>query len=175
MLNTKEWADCEIVTSNGQKIPVHKNILSARSKVFAAMFKHRMQENAENCVEIKDFSFDVVSELIRFVYTGEAPNLNLEMSAELLAAADKYGLDRLKSMCAKLMSDNLSVENAHVVLKSADLYNLPDLKIKAMQFIQTNIEKETGGSVYDDLLKVLMEKKLQELKLKDSAIEQPKK
>ncbi|XP_034481597.1 speckle-type POZ protein-like [Drosophila innubila] len=139
MLETKELTDVTIVTADGHKIPVHKNILSARSKVFAAMFKHAMQENTENCVAIKEFNFDVVSELIRFMYSGEAPNLK-EMSGELLAAAEKYQLDRLKMMCAKFMADNLSIDNADAVLKSADLYNLRDLQLKTIQYIQYNIE-----------------------------------
>ncbi|KAM8716552.1 hypothetical protein ACLKA7_003431 [Drosophila subpalustris] len=88
ILNSKELTDVTIVTGDGHKIPAHKIILSARSKVFAAMFKHPMKENTEKCVAISDFTFRVVEELIRYMYTGEAPKLN-EMSEDLLAAADK--------------------------------------------------------------------------------------
>lgn len=35
---------------------------------------------------------DVLTEMIRFIYTGRAPNLE-NMSDELLAAADKVSLD----------------------------------------------------------------------------------
>ncbi|KAL7741457.1 hypothetical protein ACLKA6_000780 [Drosophila palustris] len=133
LLETKKFADVTIVTADDHKIPAHKNILSARSKVFAAMFTHSMKENTENCVDIGDFSADVIMELLRFIYTGESPNLK-EMTADLIIAADKYELHRLKAMCASSLSDNLSIETAPIVLKMADLYNMEDLKSKAIRF-----------------------------------------
>ncbi|KAL7732922.1 hypothetical protein ACLKA6_002738 [Drosophila palustris] len=114
LLYTEELADVKIITADGQMIPVHKAILSARSKVFAAMFKHSKKENTENCFVIIDFNGDVVSEMIRFIYTGKAPNLE-EMSVDLLRAADKYELDRLKAMCAKSMGDSLYIETTESI------------------------------------------------------------
>ena len=48
-----------------------------------------------NRVDIPDVDHEVVQEMLRFVYTGEAPNLD-KMADDLLAAADKYALERLK-------------------------------------------------------------------------------
>lgn len=42
----------------------------------------------QNRVEITDVDPDVVTEMLRFIYTGRAPSLN-KMADELLAAADK--------------------------------------------------------------------------------------
>lgn len=42
----------------------------------------------QNRVEITDVDQEVMSEMLRFIYTGRAPNLN-KMADELLAAADK--------------------------------------------------------------------------------------
>jgi hypothetical protein len=39
-------------------------------------------------VEITDVDHDVMREMLRFIYTGRAPNLD-KMADELLAAADK--------------------------------------------------------------------------------------
>ncbi|KAL7743109.1 hypothetical protein ACLKA6_015029 [Drosophila palustris] len=155
-----------IVTADGHKIPVHKIILSARSKVFAAMFRHPMKEITENCIVLYDFNSNVVAELIRFIYTGEAPNLQ-EMSADLLAAADKYELDRLKAMCTKSMSDNLSIENAHIVLKTAELYDLKDVKAKAIQFVQSYI-RDVSDTLNGKSLLALIEK-VNEIKLDDDS------
>ncbi|KAL7743107.1 hypothetical protein ACLKA6_015029 [Drosophila palustris] len=155
-----------IVTADGHKIPVHKIILSARSKVFAAMFRHPMKEITENCIVLDDFNSNVVAELIRFIYTGEAPNLQ-EMTADLLAAADKYELDRLKAMCVKSMSDNLSIENAHIVLKTAELYGLKDVKANAIQFVQSYI-RDVSNTVNWKSLNTLVEK-VNEIKLDDDS------
>lgn len=56
--------------------------------VFAAMFEHAMEESKHNRVEITDVDHEVLREMLRFIYTGMASNLE-EMAGDLLAAADK--------------------------------------------------------------------------------------
>lgn len=60
----------------------------ARSDVFAAMFEHEMEERKLNRVAITDVDHEVLKEMLRFIYTGKAPNLD-KMADDLLAAADK--------------------------------------------------------------------------------------
>lgn len=60
----------------------------ARSPVFAAMFEHEMEERKQNRVAIQDVDHEVLKEMLRFIYTGKAPNLE-KMADDLLAAADK--------------------------------------------------------------------------------------
>ena len=47
----------------------HKVILSARSRVFSALFEHEMQENINSRVHIEDAEPNVVEEMLRFIYT----------------------------------------------------------------------------------------------------------
>ena len=55
-----------------------------------------MEEKKNSRVEVKDVEPEVMAELLRFIYTGKtAANLDT-MAADLLAAADKYALERLK-------------------------------------------------------------------------------
>lgn len=63
-------------------------LFSARSPVFAAMFAHEMEERKHNRVEIQDVDHEVLREMLRFIYTGKATNLE-KMADDLLAAADK--------------------------------------------------------------------------------------
>lgn len=162
LFESKELSDVIIKTSDGHKLRAHKNILSgmlnnektlcsigllfndlspllARSPVFAAMFKHPMLENQENSVAIADFKHDVVAEMLRFIYTGYAPKLP-EICEDLLAAADKYAIERLKKMCGGYLSNNLSVKTAHSILKLADLYNMPELKKRSKQFVNIHCQ-----------------------------------
>lgn len=72
---------------------VHNNISmccvsAARSPVFAAMFEHEMEERKHNRVAITDVDHEVLREMLRFIYTGKATNLE-KMADDLLAAADK--------------------------------------------------------------------------------------
>ena len=49
-----------------------------------------MEERKLNRVEITDVDHEVMREMLRFIYTGKAPNLD-KMADDLLAAADKVG------------------------------------------------------------------------------------
>ncbi|XP_076425454.1 speckle-type POZ protein-like isoform X2 [Peromyscus maniculatus bairdii] len=106
----------------------------ARSPVFNAMFEHEMEECKKNRVEINDLDPEVFKEMMRFVYTGKAPNLD-KMADNLLAAADKYALERLKVMCEEALCSSLSVENVADTLVLADLHSAEQLKAQAIDFI----------------------------------------
>lgn len=54
-----------------------------------------MAEARNDRVQIDDVDPDVLKEMLRFMYTGLAPNME-RMADDLLAAADKYQLERLK-------------------------------------------------------------------------------
>lgn len=52
------------------------------------MFEHEMEERKLNRVAISDVDQEVLKEMLRFIYTGRAANLE-KMADDLLAAADK--------------------------------------------------------------------------------------
>ncbi|KAK7795572.1 hypothetical protein U0070_010192 [Myodes glareolus] len=52
------------------------------------------------------------------------------MADAVLAAADKYGLERLKVMCERALCMDLSVENAAHTLFLADLHSAVQLKLR---------------------------------------------
>jgi speckle-type POZ protein len=59
------------------------------------MFDTNMTESQTGKVVIDDFEPAVVHEMLTFIYTGDAPNIEVH-SADLLAAADKYQIEGLK-------------------------------------------------------------------------------
>ncbi|XP_038167552.1 speckle-type POZ protein-like [Arvicola amphibius] len=127
------FTDCCLVVA-GQEFRAHKAILAARSLVFRAMFEHDMEERRTNCVEIRDLEPEVFKAMMDFIYTGKEPDFH-NMADAVLAAADKYGLDRLKVMCERALFRDLSVENAAHTLFLADLHSAVQLKTRAMDFI----------------------------------------
>ncbi|XP_065205327.1 speckle-type POZ protein-like [Planococcus citri] len=133
LLEHRKLADV-ILSVNGQEFPAHKNILTARSPVFAAMFAHNAKENKENRVCIDDMNEKVVGDMLRFIYTGKCENLR-ELATGLLVAADKYDLDRLKMICANELYETLSVENAASILALADMHGVKELRNAAIKFI----------------------------------------
>ncbi|CAK6448896.1 unnamed protein product [Pipistrellus nathusii] len=139
------FTDCCFCVA-GQEFQAHKAILAARSPVFRAMFGHVMQESITNRVEIIDMEPGVFKDMMCFIYMGKAPNLD-KMADGLLAAADKYALERLKVMCEEVLSSQLSVENAAEMLTLADFHSADQLKTQAVDFINSHAEDvmETEG------------------------------
>ncbi|XP_060249297.1 speckle-type POZ protein-like [Meriones unguiculatus] len=139
------FTDCCLLVS-GQEFRAHKAILAARSPVFRAMFQHDMEERRKNRVEIKDLEPQVFKEMMGFIYTGKAPNLHT-MATDVLAAADRYGLEGLKVMCEDALCRDLSVENAAHTLILADLHSAEQLKMQALDFITVHASEisETSG------------------------------
>ena len=119
----------------GRDFPAHKNILSARSDVFAAMFQHPTKENLTNQIKIEDIEPDVFQELLRFIYTGRVQVDKLEvMAADLSIAADKYLLDQLKLTCQNHTPNHMTPENCVVLLVNGDLKNPTELLKEAAKF-----------------------------------------
>jgi speckle-type POZ protein len=71
----------------GKVLKAHKVILMSRSSVFKAMFSHNTLEAAKNRVVIKDFDFQTVQELLRYIYCEKVENLE-DIALNLIAAAD---------------------------------------------------------------------------------------
>jgi len=135
LFENAQFADVQL-SCGGREFQCHKAFLAARSQVFQAMFEHDMEEKKNSRVEVKDVDPDVMAEMLRFIYTGRTAALD-QMAAELLAAADKYALERLKVMCEEALCNGLTVDNVSDVLILADLHSAEQLKAQAIEFINT--------------------------------------
>ncbi len=72
---------------DGRVLKAHKAVLMNGSTVFKAMFSHNTVEVAENRVVIKDFKFQTIQELLRYIYCEQVENLEA-IALDLIAAAD---------------------------------------------------------------------------------------
>ena len=75
LFEDEEFSDV-IISVAGCEFKVHKAILSARSPVFAAMFKNAMKESKTGIIKIYDVSQCAMKELLRFMYTGKVLNID---------------------------------------------------------------------------------------------------
>lgn len=145
LFESQRFSDVTLAVG-GREFQAHKALLAARSPVFAAMFEHEMEERRHNRVEIKDVDHEVLREMLRFLYTGKTNNLD-KMADDLLAAADKYAMERLKVMCEEALCASLNVDNAAEVLILADLHSAEQLKAQAVDFVNIHATEvmETPG------------------------------
>lgn len=139
LLSSGAAADVTIM-ADGVWQPAHRAVLAARSPVFAAMFRHPVLEVSEGSVSIADINQEVLRQLLQFMYTDEAPLLEC-VAAELLAAADKYEVARLKRWCEQQVMDDLCVENAAASAVLAVVYSCPRLKAAAVAFINSHYKE----------------------------------
>ncbi|KHJ90700.1 BTB/POZ domain protein [Oesophagostomum dentatum] len=81
----------------GREIRAHRAILAARSPVFQAMLMHELtNETKSGILEICDLDYEVVYELIYYIYCGRCQKEIGDIATDLLIAADKYRLVELK-------------------------------------------------------------------------------
>jgi len=122
------------------KMAAHKVILSARAPYFANMFESGMVEVSSGEVHIKDVEPSVFAGVLHYLYSGVPPNNLAEIAMGLLVAADKYGLDDLKSLCEANVCDHLQANNVVDALIVADRTNCPNLRDKAKVLLRSNID-----------------------------------
>jgi len=123
-----------VVVAEEREFPVHRVILAQRSDVFRAMFAVDMTETQNKRVVIEDLSADTVSDLLTFIYTDSAPNVN-KLAMELLAAAEKYNIPRLKAVCEAKLAKSLNIDNVIDRLLESETYRADQLKTAALHWI----------------------------------------
>lgn len=107
---SRKFSDACIICC-GERIPVHRAVLSAASDVFDAAFSSSMCEGIEASYEIKESSPVAVEAMLRYIYTGEI-DVDVNELAALLELAVQYDLSNLVKQTAEaLVQDGLTTEN----------------------------------------------------------------
>jgi len=136
---SKDHAD--VIIRCGDKVfDCHKVILASRSQVFKTMLEADMKEKMSGEIEIKNMDHEVLDDLLKYIYSGVAPNIDAH-SQKLFAAADQYQLEKLKELCELKLCSRFDVSNCIDLLILGDLYNAQKLKASALEFVSRNIHK----------------------------------
>ena len=111
--------------------------------VFRAELYGPMKESKAQHVTIDDMQPAVFRALLHFIYTDSLPD-DVDQNAgvsksdliwHLLVAADRYAVDRLKSLCERILCKNLEVETLSATLALAYQHNCDRLKGICLDFI----------------------------------------
>jgi speckle-type POZ protein len=156
MFETGRISDVTIKTKDNKEIKAHSFILS-RSKVFNAMLNaHNTKEAQQKTIKIEDISFEVLNEMIGFMYYEKAPRIE-EMAIDLLIAADKYDVPGLVNKCIGCLSDDINKENFSKILITAEQMHIQFLKDAAINFIIENRKEICKMKSWDQLTMENME------------------
>jgi speckle-type POZ protein len=139
LLDSTDGTDVSFIVDS-ERFCAHRAVLSARSLVFKAELLGSMAEAAMASITLHDIAPATFRVMLRFIYTdvfpgddelGESPS---EMVQHLLAAADRYALDRLKLMCARKLWSDVSVDTVASTLACAEMHNCLELKNNCIAF-----------------------------------------
>ncbi len=159
MLKNPVSADIQIIVGScedhkdAHHIPAHRCILMARSPVFRAMLSSRMAEHLLGEIIIDDFDYEVVEEMLHFVYTDCCTSrANAEkLGEQLLGIASKYQLYGLIDVCETVYKLNMHEHSVIDILCMADRYSAQHLKSCALQYIVAHSSSICGSKRYLEL------------------------
>lgn len=130
-----------IVKVKGREFLAHRNILKARSPVFASVFQDNIMENATGTVEIDDCDSSSFSDFLCFLYCGEIGMISQENVFSLFTAADKYEVLDLRAKCVEFMKNNLSINTFCDTIMLALRYSETDLFNLTTDYFAKNAQK----------------------------------
>lgn len=131
LVNNQLMSDVTFLVE-GEPIFGHKS-LCIRCNYFKAMFTGEMKESTAREVEISDLSRATFLSLLEYVYTDRLTVAD-DGIKELFVAADRYGIESLKRLCAQKLLKSVSVENVSSILQAADQHNAPSLRDECFAF-----------------------------------------
>ena len=149
----EEFSDVTLETKDGKSLKTHKCILAAGSPVFLSMFRNDMLESKLNVVRIPDIEYDVLKELLRYVYSMGQMEIPNSLASQLFVAADKYDMSDLKDKCAEVLCDNITVINVISIFHLAKKHNVDQLKERAMIFLRENFKDAVNSDEVNAMAK----------------------
>jgi speckle-type POZ protein len=166
LLDSAEGSDVSFVVG-GKTFPAHRAVLAARSPVFKAQLLGSMADAKMPSITLQDITPATFKAMLRFVYTDDLPGYEGEGSGDLdedkaetiqdlLAAADRYALDRLKLLCARKLWDGVSTDTIGATLACAETYNCSELRKKCIDYFAD--EKNFKKAVLTDGFVELVQK-----------------
>ncbi|KAI3989892.1 hypothetical protein MKX01_040862 [Papaver californicum] len=151
LLDNKDGSDI-VFDVSGEKFHAHKLVLAARSPALRAEFFDDLEKNKQEIV-ITELEPKVFKAMLQFIYRDTlvedeellASSSSCESSvsdtliAKILAAADKYGLIRLRLMCESYLCKDISIGSVARMLALADRYQAAELKAACLKFAAENL------------------------------------
>ncbi|CAI9091560.1 OLC1v1026623C1 [Oldenlandia corymbosa var. corymbosa] len=156
---------CDIKFQVGDEtFKAHKLILAARSPVFRAQFFGLIGDPNVDKVDVEDIEPSIFKVMLQYIYSDSLPDLHeitgstsictsTIMMQHLLAAADRYGLERLKQLCEARLCEDINADTVATTLSLAELHHSAQLKAMCLKFAATNL----GAVMQSDGFKQLEE------------------
>ncbi|XP_057965913.1 BTB/POZ and MATH domain-containing protein 2-like [Malania oleifera] len=131
---------------DGERFSAHKLVLAARSPVFRAQLFGPMKDQNTECIKVEDIEAPVFKALLHFIYWDTLPDMqeltglnskwaSTLMAQHLLAAADRYCLERLRLLCEANLCDDVAINTVATTLALAEQHHCFRLKAVCLKFV----------------------------------------
>lgn len=145
LLETKRGTDVTFEV-DGEIFDAHKLVLAARSPVFRAQLFGPMKEKHMQGIKVDDMEAPVFKALLHYIYWDELPEMqeltglnskgaSTLIAQHMLAAADRYGLERLKLLCEAKLCEDVAINTVATTLALAEQHHCLQLKAECLKFI----------------------------------------
>ncbi|KAL6592670.1 hypothetical protein ACP70R_049345 [Stipagrostis hirtigluma subsp. patula] len=146
LLWNKQGTDVTIDVG-GETFHAHRWLLAARSAEFKETFFGPTEKKAAARIQIQDMEPKVFKSLLHFMYTDTLPKMGeeamSEMAGGLLAAADRYKVERLKTICEEMLCKRVDTSTVATSLVLSEKHNCRALKAACMEFLSSPVNLET--------------------------------
>uniref|UniRef100_A0A0E0EY89 BTB domain-containing protein n=1 Tax=Oryza meridionalis TaxID=40149 RepID=A0A0E0EY89_9ORYZ len=141
LLVSKEGTDVKFLVG-GEMFAAHRLVLAARSPVFKAELFGPTKKGTIDVIQIDNMEARVFKALLDFIYTDIWPEIghgedNVAMAQRLLAAADMYGLQRLKFVYEDKLCNHIDTGSASTMLVLAEKHHCCKLKEACFTFLSS--------------------------------------
>uniref|UniRef100_A0A7E4VNC2 BTB domain-containing protein n=1 Tax=Panagrellus redivivus TaxID=6233 RepID=A0A7E4VNC2_PANRE len=133
--------DAEIVVGD-ERLKVHRSMLSLMSPVFHSYFEHDTQESQTGVINIIDFEFTTVQNVIDYVYGRKFGYQPITKLIDMLQFADKYDIKTVLRLERKF-NTNFHPETFSTVAQYAWNCNRKELQAECAQFFRENLQTLT--------------------------------
>ncbi|KAG8064536.1 hypothetical protein GUJ93_ZPchr0004g39133 [Zizania palustris] len=125
---------------DGKMFKAHRNVLAARSPVFRALLKEEQSGDGDGgVVRIDDMEAQDFEALLGYMYTDSLPDMKVGEAAavlpDLVAAANKYKMERLRLACENKLCEYVNVRTVAVMLAFAGEHHCHGLKNRCLQLL----------------------------------------
>uniref|UniRef100_A0A7E4V3M8 BTB domain-containing protein n=1 Tax=Panagrellus redivivus TaxID=6233 RepID=A0A7E4V3M8_PANRE len=127
----------------GNKLPANRGFLSMMSPVFRAMFAHNTQDDEKGTIEITDFDFYTVSNVMNFCYGMDTGARSVVEVIQMLLFADKYDIQTVIKRCDEALCTHITSENFCHIADYVWTMNRSELKPVCVEFFRQNHPKIT--------------------------------
>ncbi|XP_050419035.1 kelch-like protein 36 [Patella vulgata] len=135
---------CDVKLKCGNlNFKAHRDVLSAASDYFSAMFSHNMKEKEQDVIELHGISPAGISVIFDYFYHGFV-TIDPKNIEDILEAARFFQVQWLVDVCCKFLVHHLSIDNYKEVIHLSDKYFLGDLRTDIFGFLGNNIIELAG-------------------------------